>query len=200
MHLLLLLLAAAPLPGAASPGLQSPSPPPDPVEGGAWLKIFAVVSGAPEPVVLSEAEVNALLGSERLQAFFAERAGLSGVEARLLPEEVHLRGRIEASLLSATLGFLAPPSGAPQPIALTVRLRDTGGAVAATLLGGTVSGMELPPEILAEALSEALSGMLAVQLPDGSRPSLDGTPFPLPHRIERFEVRSGEVLLVPATP
>ncbi len=201
MRSLLLLLAAAPLLGAAFPGGQAPAPPPDPVESGAWLKIFGIISGAPEPVVLSEAEVNALLGSAQLAAIFTERAGLTGVEARLLPDEVHLRGRMEVSRLAAALGPLAPPAGSPpQPIELVLRLRDMGGSAEATLLRGTVSGMELPPLVIADAVSEALSGVLTAQFPDGSRPSLDGTPFPLPHRIDWFEVRSGEVLLLPATP
>ncbi len=198
---LLLLLAAAPLLGAAFPGPQAPAPPPGTVEGGAWLKIFGIVSGAPEPVVLSEAEVNALLGSEQLSTIFAERAGLTEVEARLLPDEVYLRGRMEVSRLAAALGPLAPPSGSPpQSVELELRLRDAGGSAEATLLRGTVSGMELPPLVIADALSEALLDVLTAQFPDGSRPSLDGTPFPLPHRIDRFEVRSGEILLQPATP
>ena len=101
LRVLLLLLAAVPLLGAAYPGGQAPAPPPDPVESGAWLKIFGIISGAPDPVVLSEAEVNALLGSAQLTAIFTERAGLTGVQARLLPDEVHLRGRIEVSRLAS---------------------------------------------------------------------------------------------------
>lgn len=201
LRVLLLLLAAALLLGAAYPGGQAPAPPPDPVESGAWLKIFGIISGAPDPVVLSEAEVNALLGSAQLAAIFTERAGLTGVQARLLPDEVHLRGRIEVSRLAAALGPLAPPAGSPpQPIELVLRLRDIGGSAAATVVRGTISGMELPPLVIAEAVSEALSEALTAQFPDGSRPGLDGTPFPLPQRIDRFEVRSGEILLQPATP
>ncbi len=201
MRSFLLLLAALPLLGAASPGAQAPAPPPDPVEGAAWLKIFGIVSGAPDPVVLAEDEVNALLGSAQLTAVLTERAGLTGVTARLLPDEVQLRGNMAVAKLAAALGPLAPPSGSPpQPVELVLRLRDTGGSAEATLLRGTVSGMELPPPVIAEALSEALLGALTAQFPDGSQPSLDGTPFPLPRRIARFEVRSGEVLLLPATP
>ena len=205
LRVLLTLLAAVPLLGAVSPGQQAPAPPPDPVESGAWLKIFGIISGAPDPVVLSEAEVNALLASAQLTAIFTERAGLTGVQARLLPDEVHLRGRMEVSRLAAALGPglgpLAPPAGSPpQPIELVLRLRDIGGSAAATVVRGTISGMELPPLVIAEAVSEAFSGALTAQFPDGSRPSLDGTPFPLPQRIDRFEVRSGEILLQPATP
>lgn len=201
MRSLLILLTAAPLLGSAAPGRQAPAPPPDPVEGGAWLKIFGIVAGSPEPVVLSEMEVNALLGSEQLQPVFRERAGLTAVVARLLPDEVHLSGRMEVSRLAAALGPLAPPSGSPpQPVALVLRLRDAGGAAEATLLRGTVSGMELPPPVIAEAVSDALAEALTAQFPDGSRPRLDGTPFPLPNRIEGFEVRSGEILLHPAVP
>ena len=186
---------------AAAPVSQPPASPPDAVEGGAWLKIFGIVSGAPDPVVLSEAEVNALLGSAQLAPIFAERAGLTGMEARLLPDEVHLRGRMDASRLAAALGPLVPPAGSPaQPVELVLRLREAGGLAEATLLRGTVAGMELPPLVIADAVAEAVAVILAAQLPDGARPSLDGTPFPLPDKIERFEVRSGEILLQPAAP
>lgn len=201
MRSLLTLLAAAPLLGAAASGQQTPAAPPDPVEGGAWLKVFGLVSGVPEPVVLSEAEVNALFGSEQLRTVFRERAGLTEVAARLLPDEVHLRGRMEVSRLAPALGPLVPPSGSPpQPVELVLQLRGAGGMGEATLLRGTVSGMELPPPVIADAVSEALSGALTAQFPDGSRPSLDGTPFPLPDQVERFEVRSGEIFLLPAAP
>ena len=129
LRVLRTLLAAVPLLGAAYPGQQAPAPAPDPVESGAWLKIFGIISGAPDPVVLSEAEVNALLGSAQLAAIFAERAGLTEVQARLLPDEVQLRGRMEVSRLATALGPLAPPPGSPpQPIELVLRLRDIGGA------------------------------------------------------------------------
>ena len=197
--MLLTFLTAAPLLCGGVP--DQPAPPPDPLEGGAWLKIFGIVSGAPEPVVLSEAEVNALLRSAQLRAVFAERAGLTDVAARLFPGEVHFRGRLETSRLAAALGPLAPPAGSPaQPVALVMQLQSATGLVEARLLRGTVSGVELPPPLLAEAVAEALATVLGAQLPTDSRPTLDGTPFPLPDRIERLEVRSGEILLLPAAP
>ena len=201
LRFLPILFATAPLLGAAAPGQQAPAGPADPIEGSAWLKVFGIVSGSPEPVVLSEAEVNALLRSEQLRPLLAERAGLTEVVARLLPEEVQFRGRMEVSRLAAALGPLGPPAGSPpQPVELVFRLRDMGGSAEATLRRGTVSGVELPPPVIAEAVADTLDRALMAWFPDGSRPSLDGTRFPLPNRIKAFELRTGEVLLKPAAP
>ena len=201
MRRLLTLLAALPLLGAASPASQPPQPAPNPVETAAWLKIFGLTSGSPVPVVLSEAEVNALLGSAQLAALFTDRAGLTDVEVRLLPDEVHLSGRMENAMLGDALGPFAPPAGSPpQPVELAVRLRDAGGSGEVTLLRGAVSGMELPPQFIAEAVLAALAGVVEAVPEGGAGPILDGAPFPLPRGVARFEVRLGEIVLTPASP
>lgn len=201
MRPLIILFAALPLLGAASPGVQAPLPPANPVETAAWLKILGLTSGSPVPVVLSEAEVNALLGSAKLAALFTGRAGLTEVEARLLPDEVHLSGLMETSRLGNALGPLGPPAGnPPQPVELAVQLRDTGGSAKATLLRGALSGMELPPQFIAEAVLAALAGLVGAVPEGGAGPILEGAPFPLPRGVARFEVRMGEIVLTPASP
>ena len=197
----LLLLAAAPLLGAAAPGQQSPAPPADPLEGGAWLKIFQIRSGSQEPVVLSEAEVNALLGSVQLTAFLTEQAGLTGVHVRLLPGEAHLTGRVDAERLGAVLGPFAPPPGTPpQPVDLAVEVRGAGGSGTVTILAGTVAGVELPPDVIAEAVLGGLVGFSQSGLEQVRGPILDGEPFPLPAGLAGIELRAGEVVLLPAPP
>ena len=200
MRPLLLLLAAAPLLGAA-PGQQSPAPPGDPLEGGAWLKIFQIRSGSQEPVVLSEGEVNALLGSAQLTAFLTEQAGLTGVHVRLLPDEAHLTGRVAVERLGAVLGPFAPPPGTPpQPVNLTVEVRGAGGSGEVSIVEGNVAGMELPPQVIAEAVLGGLSGVSASGLERLRGPILAGEPFALPRGLAGIEVRAGEVLLLPAPP
>lgn len=200
MRPFLLLLAAAPLLGAA-PGGQSPAPPGDPLEGGAWLKIFQIRSGSPDPVLLSEDEVNALLGSVQLTAFLTEQAGLTEVRVRLLPDEVQLTGRVEAERLGAVLGPFAPPPGTPpQPVDLVVEMRGAGGSGTVTILRGTVAGLELPPDVIAEAVLGGLVGVSASGLERIRGPILDGEPFPLPTGLAGIELRAGEVLLLPVPP
>ena len=201
MRPLLLLFAAAPLLGAAAPGQQSPSPPADPLEGGAWLKIFQIRSGSQEPVVLSEGEVNALLGSVQLTAFLAEQAGLTGVQVRLLPDEAHLTGRVEVERLGAVLGPFAPPPGTPpQPVQLTVQVRGAGGSGEVTIVEGNVAGMALPPQVIAEAVLGGLAGVSASGLERLRGPIVAGEPFALPRGLAGIELRAGEVLLLPAPP
>ncbi len=201
MRPLLLLLAAAPLLGTAAPGQQSPAPPGDPLEGAAWLKIFQIRSGFPEPVLLSEAEVNALLGSVQLTAFLTEQAGLTGVHVRLLPGEVQLTGRVDAERLGAVLGPFAPPPGTPpQPVDLAVEVQGAGGSGTVTILRGTVAGMELPPDVIAQAVLGGLVGLSEAGRERVRGPILAGEPFPLPTGLAGIELRAGEVLLLPASP
>ena len=196
----LLLLASAGSSGPqAAPGRS------DPVEGGAWLKIFSLTSGGLEPVVLSEAEVNALLASAQLAALLVETAGLSRVEARLLPEEVRLSGEMDAARIGAALGPLAPRAeGRAQQVEASVRIRGARGSGEATILRGAIAGQELPPALIREALLDALAG--AGRLPgegDGEAPwetaLRTGTPFPLPQGLDAIEVGSGEIRLTPAS-
>ena len=200
MRPLLLLVAAVPLLGAA-PAQQSPAPPGDPLEGGAWLKIFQIRSGSQEPVVLSEDEVNALLGSVQLTAFLTEQAGLTGVHVRLLPGEVQLSGRVDAERLGAVLGPFAPPPGTPpQPVDVAVEVQGAGGSGTVTIVGGTVAGVELPPDVIAEAVLGGLVGFSRSGLDQVRGPILGGEPFPLPAGLAGIEVRAGEVRLLPAPP
>lgn len=193
-----LLLLALPTLIAGGGRLQL-TPPPDPVETGAWFKILGLRSGAPDPVVLSEAEVNALLGSAQLGALFAERAGVSGLSARLFPEEVRVRGKLEAARLGPVLGPLAPPAAGPaQPFQAVIRLRGAGGAAEATILRGMVAGIEVPPEMLTEAVGAVLLGVLGGSGADGEEPVRTDALFPLPPGLEGLQVRSGEVRLTPA--
>lgn len=201
MRPFLLLLAAAPLLGAAPPGGQAPAPPGDLLEGGAWLKIFEIQGGSPEPVLLSEAEVNALLGSAQLTAFLTEQAGLTGVHVRLLPDEVQLTGNVAAERLGAALGPFAPPPGTPpQPVDLTVQVRGAGGAGEVAIVRGTVAGMELPPEVIAEAVLSGLVGFSEPGIEQVRGPLLAGEPFPLPAGLAGIELRAGELLLLPGAP
>ena len=197
---LLVLLAAAPLLGSA-PAQQSPAPPADPLEGAAWLKIFQIRSGSREPVLLSEDEVNALLGSVQLTAFLTEQAGLTGVHVRLLPAEVQLTGRVDAERLGAVLGPFAPPSGTPpQPVDLTVEVRGAGGSGTVTIRRGAVAGLELPPDVIAQAVLGGLVGFSEAGREQVRGPILAGEPFPLPTGLAGIELRAGEVLLLPAPP
>ena len=198
---LLLIASLALSASTAGDASQSPAPPADPLEGGAWLKIFQIRSGSQEPVVLSEAEVNALLGSVQLTAFLTEQAGLTGVHVRLLPGEAHLTGRVDAERLGAVLGPFAPPPGTPpQPVDLAVEVRGAGGSGTVTILAGTVAGVELPPDVIAEAVLGGLVGISESGRERVRGPILDGEPFPLPAGLAGIEVRAGELLLRPAPP
>ncbi len=171
--------------------------PPDPVETGAWFKVLGLSSGSPEPVVLSEAETNALLGSVQLSALFAERAGLLGLSARLLPDEVRLSGMLDGGLAARILGPLAP-AGGQQPFETVLRLEGTDGSGEAKVLRGTVAGLEVPAPLLTGVIVSVIHEILQ---DSGSSESFDpDASFPLPRAIAGFEVRSGEILLTPAPP
>ena len=201
MRSLIPLFAAVPLLVAAAPGQQTPSLPPDQVEGAAWLKVFQVRSGSPEPVLLSEAEANALLRSAQLTAFLTEQAGLTEVRVRLFPGEVQLSGLVDAERLAAVLGPLAPPPGTPpQPVDLAVEVRGAGGSGEVTILRGAVAGVELPPQVIAEAVLGGLVGVSESGLERVRGPILEGEPFPLPQGLAGIELRAGEILLLPAPP
>ena len=60
--------------------------------------------------------------------------------------------------------------------------------------------MELPPQFIAEAVLTALAGLVEAVPEGGVGPILEGTPFPLPRGIARFEVRIGEIVVTPASP
>lgn len=168
----------------------------DPLEAGAWLKLFGLVAETPAPVVLTEAEVNALLASEALRPRLAEDAGLSRLEAELLPDEVRLRGDLERATLVAVLGPLAPGATDPaHPVEANIRLRGASGAAEAEVLRGTVSGQALPPELLSEALLGALARAFSAESSETPPPA--GSPFPLPFGLDGIEVGAGEVRLIP---
>ncbi len=180
---------------AAGPGAPQSSP----AEAGAWLKLLGLVAEPPAPVVLTEAEVNALLGSAQIRAILGERAGVSRLEARLLPDEVRLRGDLDAESLDAALGPLAPPGTASaHPVEASIRLRGASGSAEAEILRGAVSGRELPPELLSGLLLPALAEAFRDGTAEpGPPPVRSGSPFPLPWGLEAIEVGVGEIRLVP---
>lgn len=202
-----LILCGAVLALASAAGSERQAAPgqSDPVEGGAWLKILTLTSGGLDPVVLSEAEVNALLASAQLSALLVERVGLSGVEARLFPDEVRLSGKMDAARLGAALGPLAPPASGPaQEVEATIRIRGAGGSGEVTILRGAIAGLELPPPLIRDAVLDALAGAGPASEPgDGEAPwetaLRAGESFPLPQRLDAIEVGSGEIRLIPAS-
>ena len=128
------------------------TPPPDPLETGAWMKVLGLASGAADPVTLSEAEVNLLLGSAQLSSFFERQAGLSGLTAQLSADQVRLGGEMDGALLAGVLGPLAPPEGGPrQPFDVVIELRGAEGSGRAKIVRGAVAGFEAPPQLLNEA-------------------------------------------------
>lgn len=182
---------------AGAPAAQ----PIDPVEAAAFGKVLGIGSGSLEAVSLSEIEVNALLGSVQLAAFLNEQAGLVGVRVGLHPDEVRLRGRVDAERLRAALGPLAPPPGTPpQPVELVVRLRGAGGSGEVAILRGAVAGVALPPRVIGEAVLGGLVGVSESTLEKLRGPVLEGTPFALPAGLDTLEVRAGELFLLPAAP
>ena len=145
--------------------------------------------------------MNALLGSVQLTAFLTEQAGLTGVRVRLLPGEVQLTGRVDAERLGAVLGPFAPPPGTPpQPVDLAVEVRGAGGSGTVTILRGTVAGVELPPDVIAQAVLGGLVGFSEAGRERVRGPILAGEPFSLPAGLAGIELRAGEVLLLPAPP
>ena len=175
------------------------TPPPDPLETGAWMKVLGLASGAPDPVTLSEAEVNLLLGSAQLSSFFERQAGLSGLTAQLSADQVRLGGEMDGALLAGVLGPLAPPEGGPrQPFDVVIELRGAEGSGRAKIVRGAVAGFEAPPQLLNEAALSVLVDAFRDSGAAAGTPVRPDVPFPLPGGIETVEVRDGEIRLTPA--
>ena len=175
------------------------TPPPDPLETGAWMKVLGLASGAADPVTLSEAEVNLLLGSAQLSSFFERQAGLSGLTAQLSADQVRLGGEMDGALLAGVLGPLAPPEGGPrQPFDVVIELRGAEGSGRAKIVRGAVAGFEAPPQLLNEAALSVLVDAFRDSGAAAGTPVRPDVPFPLPGGIEAVEVRDGEIRLTPA--
>ena len=175
------------------------TPPPDPLETGAWMKVLGLASGAPDPVTLSEAEVNLLLGSAQLSSFFERQAGLSGLTAQLSADQVRLGGEMDGALLAGVLGPLAPPEGGPrQPFDVVIELRGAEGSGRAKIVRGAVAGFEAPPQLLNEAALSVLVDAFRDSGAAAGTPVRPDVPFPLPGGIDAVEVRDGEIRLTPA--
>ena len=176
------------------------TPPPDPLETGAWMKVLGLASGAPDPVTLSEAEVNLLLGSAQLSSFFERQAGLSGLTAQLSADQVRLGGEMDGALLAGVLGPLAPPEGGP---AAAVRCGDRTAGRGGLGPGRRSSGerspvFEAPPQLLNDAALSVLVDAFRDSGAAAGTPVRPDVPFPLPGGIEAVEVRDGEIRLTPA--
>lgn len=182
------------------------SPAPDAVATNAWMKILGVMSGvsgatgaAAEPVLLSEAEVEAILGTQPIAPLLREQGGLSGVRVRFSPGEVRLSASADPASLGEVLRFpglplAAPPTaaGGPVPVETTLGLRGAAGYGEASLVEAAVGGVALPPEMVEDAVLEWLLAALAVE---GA-----ASRFPLPAGVAALEVESGRIRLVPASP
>ena len=185
MILRILLLSTIALGAGAAPPEQ---PPPDPVETGAWLKLLNLGSGAPEPVLLSQPEANALLASDAL-APFAESVGLSRASVRFTPGEVHVSGLMTPSALEG-VAVPVPPGAAGQPVELVVAVEGEAGQAQARVVRGAVAGVELPPALL----EEAVLGIVFAAV--GAAPDPGGG-FALPAAVGGLEVVAGGLRLTP---
>lgn len=181
---------------------------PDAVATNAWMKILGLMSGvsgatgpgaAAEPVLLSEAEVEAILGTQPIAPLLREQGGLSEVRVRFSPGEVRLSATADPASLGEVLRFpglplAAPPTaaGGPVPVETTLRLRGAAGYGEASLVEAAVGGVALPPEMVEDAVLEWLLAALAVE---GA-----ASRFPLPAGVAALEVESGRIRLVPASP
>lgn len=189
----------------------SPSPAqsaaPDPVATNAWMKILGLMGGglgasgaAGGPVHLSEAEVEAMLGGQPIAPLLREQGGLSEVRVRFSPGEVRLSASADPASLAEVLQFpglplAAPPAahaGGPVPVETTLRLQGDAGYGTASLVGASVGGLALPPEMVEDAVLEWLLTSLAVE---GS-----ASRFPLPAGVRALEVEDGRIRLIPASP
>ena len=182
----------------AAAATAGPQPTPADAEGDAWLKVAALTSGAGAPVVFSEAELNALLLSEPASSWLDEHVGLSRLRVGLQPGRAHFTGALSAARVSAALGpFAAPPGTGDPPVDATVRFGGEGGEARGTILRGSVSGMELPPSLIGELLVELLAGLFPSS-GEAEEAIRAGAPFSLPYGLDRVEIASGEVRLLPA--
>lgn len=189
----------------------SPSPAqsaaPDPVATNAWMKILGLMGGglgasgaAGEPVHLSEAEVEAMLGGQPIAPLLREQGGLSEVRVRFSPGEVRLSASADPASLAEVLRLpglplTIPPTataGGPVPVETTLRLQGDAGYGTASLVGASVGGRALPPEMVEDAVLEWLLTSLAVE---GS-----ASRFPLPAGVRALEVEDGRIRLIPASP
>ncbi len=186
----------------------SPSPAqsaaPDPVATNAWMKILGLMGGglgaSGEPVHLSEAEVEAMLGGQPIAPLLREQGGLSEVRVRFSPGEVRLSASADPASLAEVLRFpglplAAPPTApaeSPVPVETTLRLQGDAGYGTASLVGASVGGLALPPEMVEDAVLEWLLTSLAVE---GS-----ASRFPLPAGVRALEVEDGRIGLIPASP
>lgn len=189
----------------------SPSPAqsaaPDPVATNAWMKILGLMGGglgasgaAGGPVHLSEAEVEAMLGTQPIAPLLREQGGLSEVRVRFSPGEVRLSATADPASLGEVLQFpglplAAPPTGpagSPVPVETTLRLQGEAGYGTASLVAASVGGLALPPEMVEDAVLAWLLTSLAVE---GA-----ASRFPLPAGVRALEVEAGRIRLVPAAP
>ncbi len=174
-----LVLAAFPA------GAQAP-------DGGALVQLFGLLAGEPQVVTLSEAEANALLESSVLAPRIEAGAGLTGLRVRFRSGEVEAAGRLDPSRLGSFGNLLGGPESAPQPVELVFGLGGQAGMGTVTLRRVVISGMELPPA----ALEEALTPMLLAPFQEaGVAPPVSGEPFLLPYGLESVEVTDGALHL-----
>jgi len=174
-----LVLAAFPA-GAQAPG------------GEALVPLFGLLAGEQQAVTLSEADANALLESSVLAPRIEAGAGLTGLRVRFRSGEVEAAGRLAPSRLGSFGNLLVGPEAAPQPVELVFGLRGQAGMGTVTLRRVVISGMELPPA----ALEEALTPMLLAPFQEaGVAPPVSGEPFPLPYGLESVEVTDGALHL-----
>ena len=188
-----LLLAALP---ARSSGQETP----EEVLASGFFKLAALLSGDGDAVTLSEAEANALLAAEPAAEWLLAEAGLRNVRVRFFPGQAHFIGAMPGDRMPAALGpLLGAAAGEDHPVDVTLGLSGADGVGRGGIERGSLAGLELPPDLLAELVLEGLAGLTGV--PEQARSAIRaGTAFPLPWRIEGIEVRSGEVRLTPRGP
>ena len=79
--------------------------------GEAMVKLLGLMAGAPGAVVLSEAEMNAVLQSPIVAPSLAAEAGLSGVRVGLRPGVVDFRGDLDPARLGRSAAARARRPG-----------------------------------------------------------------------------------------
>ncbi len=156
--------------------------------GEAMVKLLGLLAGDPQPVTFSETEVNALLESPILAPSLATQAGLTGLRVGFHPGEVHVTGHLDP----ARLGPLAGGGAAPRPVELAFEVSGTGGVGVVSLRRSVIAGLELPPEVVEDALVPML--LAPFQEANVEAPA-SGEPFPLPHHLQSVEVLDGTLSL-----
>ena len=181
--------------GSAAVGQPLPRGP----EGDAWLKVAGLASGAATPVVLSDAEVNALLATERVSSWLTEHLGLAHLQIGLHPGRAHFTGALAAARLPALVPLALEAGSGDAPVDATIRFGGDGGLARGEIVRGSVSGMELPPQLLEEILADLIAGLFPS--PEKAEEAIRaGASFALPYGLERVEIASGELRLHPAPP